>query len=537
MIMLLLFLMLPLVFSLLPPGFFPSHDGEWMVVRLSDFHRSFVSGQIPVRWAARLNHQFGYPVFNFLYPLPLYLGEFFHLIGFDFVQAIKAVFILSFFLSGIFMYLWLKEKWGRLAGLMAALLYVYAPYRLVDVYVRGSLGEALAFVFPPLLFWQIEKPSRQNQIVAGLAFAGLIMSHNTMAMLFSGLLVGWLFLPSTSEESRLVGGPPRRSPTAKRVTAAILLGLGLSCFFWLPALWDQQFTFFRQTRISNFFLHFPSLKQLLLPSWGYGPSLPLSLEDGISFQVGLLSLAVAALSLFWWRKLKFWVSAFWLAFFLMLAPSWWLWRLFPVYNLIQFPWRLLALTTFIASVLGGFLVSQASRRWQKGLVIILALVLVWQGWQYARPAYFSNQPLGFYTTNEDTTTVGAEYTPIWVKEMPDKRAKQKVEIIAGSGEISDLDINSRRVAFRADLSAPSRLRLNTHYFPGWKLVISAKGGPASGWDGQRQPIDYEQAGLIDFSLPGGQYSVMAVFKETPLRLLADLVSLISVLVVLFLLKK
>lgn len=505
----LLLLFFPVTKALFHPGFFPSHDGEWMVVRLSDFHRSFVSGQIPVRWAARLNHQFGYPVFNFLYPLSLYFAEFFHLLGLNFIDAIKAVFIASFFFSGLFMFLWIREKWGNLAGLTAALLYVYTPYRLVDVYVRGSLGEALAFVFPPLIFWIMErvskKPSFRDLAIGSFAFAGLITAHNTLALLFTVLLIFYLFYLWFRQKSSFI----------------ILLGLGLSCFFWLPALWDKQYVTFEKVRVSNFFSHFPSLKQLIIPSWGYGPSLALSNQDTISFQVGLLNLIIALITLRWWRKLGFWLIAFWLVFFLMLPISSWLWQFLLICDLIQFPWRLLSLTSFISSFLAGFLISRFPRQRQIGLLLLSMVFLLWQARTYARPEYFVDRPLEFYSTNEATTTVANEYTPIWVKEMPERRAEKRVEIVLGSGEISNLSLNSKKVSFQADLQEESRIRFNTHYFPGWLLFVN----------GQKEAIDYQKNGLIEFSLPEGQFDILVSFRETPIRLMADLVSLFSLLMV------
>ena len=38
-IILLVLLTLPAITALIRPGFFPSHDGEWMVIRLSAFHQ------------------------------------------------------------------------------------------------------------------------------------------------------------------------------------------------------------------------------------------------------------------------------------------------------------------------------------------------------------------------------------------------------------------------------------------------------------------------------------------------------------------
>src|SRR3989338_3972110 len=65
-------------------GYFESHDGEWMVIRFSAFHQTLASGQIPVRFVDRLNNNYGYPVLNFLYPLPFYLAEIPKLLGFEF---------------------------------------------------------------------------------------------------------------------------------------------------------------------------------------------------------------------------------------------------------------------------------------------------------------------------------------------------------------------------------------------------------------------------------------------------------------------
>src|SRR3989344_4153706 len=95
-LLLLIILTLPATLSLFRPGFFSSHDGGWMVVRLSAFHQALSDGQFPVRWSARLNHGYGYPVLNFLYPLPFYLGELFYLLSHSFFTALKAVFITSF---------------------------------------------------------------------------------------------------------------------------------------------------------------------------------------------------------------------------------------------------------------------------------------------------------------------------------------------------------------------------------------------------------------------------------------------------------
>src|SRR3989344_450617 len=92
---LLLLVSLPVIIPFLKSGYFPTHDGEWAVVRLAEMHRELKDLQIPPRWSGYLNHGFGYPLFLFTYPLPYYLGEVLHLGGLGLTESIKVLFIIS----------------------------------------------------------------------------------------------------------------------------------------------------------------------------------------------------------------------------------------------------------------------------------------------------------------------------------------------------------------------------------------------------------------------------------------------------------
>ena len=82
-------------------GFFETHDGEWMVIRFSAFHQTLTGGQFPVRFVDRLNNNYGYPVLNFLYPLPFYLSEIPKILGIGFVDSVKITFIASSVFSAV----------------------------------------------------------------------------------------------------------------------------------------------------------------------------------------------------------------------------------------------------------------------------------------------------------------------------------------------------------------------------------------------------------------------------------------------------
>src|SRR3989344_9243145 len=112
-------------------GFFESHDGEWMIIRFTAFHQTLKTGQLPVRFVDRLNNNYGYPVLNFLYPLPFYFSEIPKVLGFNFVDSIKATFVFSTVLSVVAMFWALSQFFSRYASLAGSIVYLFIPYRFV----------------------------------------------------------------------------------------------------------------------------------------------------------------------------------------------------------------------------------------------------------------------------------------------------------------------------------------------------------------------------------------------------------------------
>src|SRR6266568_2717132 len=181
----------PALWGLFHSGFFVSDDGNWMVIRLSAFYEMMRAGQLPVLFLLRLNHGYGYPVADFLYPLFLYLGAVIHVLGFSFVNTVKIILGLSVVGSGIFTYLWLRKIFSWKSAFVASLIYVYFPYHLLDIYQRGSVGEVLALCIVPFIFWQIE---RRAMVWAGVGLGLLIMSHNSLAFIFLPVIFLYMWL-------------------------------------------------------------------------------------------------------------------------------------------------------------------------------------------------------------------------------------------------------------------------------------------------------------------------------------------------------
>lgn len=481
----LLILTIPSVFALLHPGFFLSDDGEWMIIRFSAFHQALRDGQFPVRFLTRLNYGYGYPVANFLYPGFMYLAEIFKLLGFGFVNSIKIILGLSMISSAVFCYFWLSKLFKAVPALCGALFYLYAPYHLYDAYTRGSVGEVLALAIVPFALWQIE---RKSLVWLSVGIGALILSHNTLAVLFLPLIV--LYACLKREE-------------LKRNTYALFLGLGLASFFWIPALLDLQYTVFSKTSVSEFANYFAGTNLIGFSTLGIFLLtlcfLTAKKMNGVHYKLTLFMFVIGLVSLF---------------FSSMYSSA--LWSILPA-SFIQFPFRLLS----VVIVAGSFLLTSMLSASSKHIKIVLCSVVVFFAiisfHQYGTPAQFFDKGEGFYATNEGTTTVKNEYMPVWVKTVPSAHPEH---IIEGSQVgISNVQTASNMVKFDSQGEHSRSITVNRVYFPGWKVFIGNEEGILE--------VESSKSGQLRLSGPVRAYSIKFQFGETPMRLFADVVSLTS----------
>ncbi|MBI5356979.1 hypothetical protein HZB78_05240 [Candidatus Collierbacteria bacterium] len=441
----------PLLFNLFRPGFYSSDDGQWMAIRLTAFHESFRSGQIPVRWMSRLNHEYGYPVTNFLYPLPFYLAEPFYVLSGDPVLAIKIIMGLSV-ISMAFGSFVLFKRWGTIAGAAGALAYVYSPYIAYNLYTRGSLGELAALGIVPWIFWAL---SHNRFLLSSIFIAGLITAHNVVAAVFLPLIVFYNIYNNYPAKQ----DPALRGKNYKiQAVSSLILALVLSSFFWLPALYEYRFVRASQISVSDFGNEYLSLQK--------------------AFQrTGPVSV----------------LANFGLPLFFLTENSKWFWDLFKPLQIIQFPWRFLSLFAFSSSTVVALLiyVSRKNRFTQYSFITFIIFI---SASSFLSPKSFIDLPPSYYQTNDDSTTVRSEYTPVWVKNLPLNRSEFPVK----------------------------------HFYPGLKLFVNGIEQPANlnSDNGELKPLDSRDNNRIKF-----------IWSEAPLRVIADLISVTGLLTVLFLFKR
>ena len=289
-------------------------------------------------WAPDLNGGYGGPGLLFYPPLVHVLHAMPCLAGLPAVLSIGFLTILGSFLSGVALRGWLgAEGWeGTLA---APIVYMAAPYRVIDVYERTALSEHWAFVFPPLVLWALAsgRLSRGRRVaaVAG-SVAALVLTNFPIAALFAPVLAAYALWP---------GGDAGRRWNAALGAA---LGVGLTLFALVPAALSGRFMateLFYSSAARNFT---PSLNTL----FGTPPNNPgFHLRVSIAALVTFLLVVVASASASSGGRMAFFLAVGTLSFVVMLKPFGPVWDLLPVLSKLQFPWRLSGVTTFAAAAL------------------------------------------------------------------------------------------------------------------------------------------------------------------------------------------
>jgi len=561
---------------LLPGYFWGANDARHHVYFLFEYDRLVQDGVWWPRWSPDFAFGYGYPFFNIYGPLSHFLAELLHHFGrLGFTQAVEAVFSLSIVAGAGAMYAFVRSWLGRPAAMIAALAYTYAPYHLLNLYVRANLAESMAFVWLPLCLWtarqSVVHPTWRWVVGLALSYAGLMLTSNLVMVLFTPLLAGYV-LVLTIVAARGAGRRARMRAWFKAlIPPAVggLAGLGLSAVFWLPAFTERQFV-----RVDQWFDgryayrgHFVEFSQFFRPTWGFGVSVP-GPDDAISFQIGAAIFTFAVLGvLFTWRatgrlrgEIGYFIAGTLAALFVtsVWAPA--LWEAPILGGLLQsaqFPWRWLVIATLGVSVLAALIGHHAILRERGRLSLpLLAVVttLILASYPYLRveisapvegPVSLAGL-MRFQQSSDEMTGSTA-----WVKEIPTwspmadyyisqdqagapvKPVDTKLDYTIfdyetfGASSVAHSTI-SEEIFYANRRSSPQTVVFNHFYYPGWNAYL------LDGEHGARVtqlPITPEATGTLGrmtIEVPPGEGYLLLVYEDTPPRTIGGVITLATV---------
>lgn len=531
-------LTLPVFKSIIRPGYFPMHD-DFQAIRLLEIDKCIKDGQIPCRWVPDMGFGYGYPQFNYYTPTPYYIMEVFHLLGFGYLDSVKAFIVVITLLSAIGMFIFARSLWGNMGGLISSILYIYLPYRAVDIYVRGAIGELAAMAILPFVFWSAREIVLKNKkgILWLAIFTFLFFtSHNIAAFISIPFLLLWFIFLLFFHSPR----PPLTLNEALKITRNFCIGffwgLAMSAFFILPAWFEKKLVHI-ETLTSGYFnylAHFLDIKQILFSHhWGYGTS-QLGPNDDILLTIGLLQwilpfIALPLLFIFKKRKqfqyVFFLIILGWIALFFTHSKSTVIWDSIPALAFIQFPWRFLLLSGFIFSVAAGSLAELFSIKKAIFFSILLFFLSYMLYGEYFKPKEWlsindSNKFSGEFWTKQITASI-YDYLPAFAKKAPDQEAAKEPTVVEGTGQIFSGNQGTNWQNWEIEVfSKQMKLQLQLFYFPNWKVLV----------DGVATDINYEnELSLITVKLLQGKHKIEVRLEDTLIRKVANAISILAFL--------
>ncbi|MEK7543312.1 MAG: hypothetical protein AAB557_00425 [Patescibacteria group bacterium] len=479
------------------PGFLPTHDGEYHLIRFYEFGRMLDAGNFFPRWAPGLNSGYGVPLFTFFYPLPNYIGSLFHLFGWSLADSFRWTMAAGYIIAIIASYYWLKRLYGTIPAVAGSVIGAFTPYWFVDIFVRGSIGEVLAIAF---VFIALSCVVYEKKTLLAFAIAGIIVSHNIIAMIFLPIIIVYAWM------------------TGRSLALAVVMGIILSSYFWVPALVERRYVVGLNT--VNYQDHFPELAQLLIPSWGTGLSGPGFALDEMSYQIGFIPMLILLVSpVLFWRKERFallFIGAAGVALFLMLEISIPVWEKVPLLPNLQYPWRLLSVGFVVTPFLAAAMFSRI--RWPF-IAISVALCAGLVSFSYTKPVLYAPRPDAYYLSRREftdgTSSLGNGFSTAWMAWQPARPAK-RMEIVSGEGSVTMKEEGMTKFVGEVDSSSGGKLRIHVAYYPGWNVVV----------DGKSLDVTPDEKGMISVPFSPGTHLITTNFFDTPLRVAVNLLSLV-----------
>ncbi len=162
-------------------------DWGFHLLRVEGLISGLRDGQLPVRIQGNWLRGYGYAVSIFYSDLFLLIPALFRWIGFT-VSTSYRLFLAVVNLATLAMaYQCFRRVFrSRSVGAASAILYVVSAYRIHNIYMRAALGETLAMVFLPLIFYGLyrifsedpKKPEyRKSWLPLALGLTGVVQSH------------------------------------------------------------------------------------------------------------------------------------------------------------------------------------------------------------------------------------------------------------------------------------------------------------------------------------------------------------------------
>ena len=518
------FLLLILVWPYLQTGVPYTHDGENHLARFANYKIAVREGQLPPRLAPNLMNHYGYPAFNYNYPLANILSLPFSIIGIHYELTFKVLMVTGLSLAVAGLISWLRLlNFSRQSSWLAASSLLTAPFVANLIYVRGNVGEVWALGLFPWLLWltkRFELKKSTPWLTSVTIILGFLLSHN-ISVLFGSVL--WFFYCWCSFK--------RNNTLWFAWLKPVLLAGLLSLWFWLPAVAEKKLVILDKSNLNvGAIEHLVQPLQLFNSPLQFGFSLSTAV-DTLSLSVGLLPLASLIIFSLWllkfgFRRKKstkqlFFLTCFsWLLLFLQTPLGTSFWKTIPLVGFIQFPWRLtLFWLIFTAPLIVASWQLGKGFRWFLSLLFVSQLLAVWR----LQPIDIFHKSILEYDLFPQSTSALNENLPKTFTYILFGDWSPEPRVLSGQAEFDVEHWTGSNHHYHLVITEEALIVEPTMNFAGWQTTAND------------QLVDYLNndiiQGRIAYQLSPGDYQIITRFtQQTWPRLVGNTISGLSLIV-------
>ena len=515
-------------------------DGIQHVCRLIGTYESFNGKSILPLIMSNFCNNFGYSWNIFYSPLTAYTPLIFKIFNISFVGCIKLFMFFITLLSGIAMYKFVyKVTKSKNISIFASIIYILAPYRITDMYIRNALAELTSFVFLPIVFnglYTILNEEKKSYLLSWGAI-GLFLTHSVITLYTAILCFIYLLVFIKKLKS-------------KKVLVTLIINLlfiiVITSFFWVGLLEHYLATTYevfvpgRMQRFDVMKYYKTNLSQLLYTNN----------EQTMIFDIGLVTLIGIILTPIAYKKIsKEYRKINTLFLILGLVLIIMTLKIFPfeklpnILTMLQFTFRLFEFTSFFFAFVAAVNYSAIIKNFNLKDISLLSLIIVLllipynnkisYQLNYNEENFYNPVPVTSHTGRVHAGMASMEYLPskafnnfdylINREDIPiilDENSKSIIENFKKDGPNMSMEISN--------ITKAVNIEMPYIYYLGYRIYINDKEVPYTESNNGFIMINISEKDCIN-----GNTSITVKYTGTNAMIISYILSFIFVLVLLF----
>ena len=463
------------------------NDGIQHIARFIGMEDTFKQGEFLPLIMSNLCNGFGYSWNIFYSPLTDVVPLLLRLFALNFDMVLKISMAIATFLSGYAMFRFIKKvSNSNKTALFGACLYILAPYRLSDIYLRHAFAELVSFIFLPMVMSSLYGifAKKEKGYLLAISASLLILTHTIITAYFAVICFIYLIVNIKKLKEKDV---------LKTLLKNILVIILLTAFFIVPFMEHKLATDYEVFNFSSM------IREDILMGLRVDPLNLLITTDNdfFVFDIGLITIVGVVFGLLAFGKLRKENSDFKKLYvtllifgilFLILSLN-----IFPfdkmpqLLKMIQFTYRFLEFTSFIFAFIAAINIYEIVKdvKFSDYIYIALIIVAMLNIYPYSDKVltgefdetrlYGEGMRLTEYTGRVHGGMATLEYLPSKAYNNREYIIKRKDQVVSDNEYIEIKDYNKQGDNFSAKLftvKKGDKIELPYIYYLGYRISLN-----------------------------------------------------------------